>query len=71
MKPDKLIHQHKMILYNFDVIVEYSFQNDKIRVTAVKFQLCGSHDFIRFISDKALRLIVDDIEAEELKRKWI
>ena len=40
MKPDKLIHLHKMVLYNFDVIVEWIFQNDTVHLTAVKFQVC-------------------------------
>jgi hypothetical protein len=60
-----------MILFNYDVIAEYIYQNDKIHVTAVRLLVCGSHDLFRFISGKVFGLIVNDIEAEELKRKWM
>lgn len=71
MKPDKLVHQHRMTLYNFDVIVEYIFQNDLIHVTAVNFQVCGSHDLKRFMSGNVFKLIVESIENDEIKRKWM
>jgi hypothetical protein len=66
MKPDKLIHLHKMVLYNFDVIVEWIFQNDTVHLTAVKFQVCGSHNLIRFMSANVFKNIVNDIEKEVL-----
>jgi hypothetical protein len=71
MKPDKLIHQHKMTLYNFDIIVKWIFQNDTIHVTAVIFQFFGGHDLKRFMSKNVFRLIVESIENEEMKRKWM
>jgi hypothetical protein len=71
MKPDKLTHQHQMVLFNFDVIVEWMFRNDLIYVTAVKFHVCGDHDFKRFLSGNCFRLIVEDIENAEMVRKWM
>jgi len=71
MKPDKLIHQHAMVLYNYNLVVEYIFQNDKITVTAVKFNVCGEHDLKRFMSENVFKLIVEDIENAEMVRKWM
>lgn len=67
MKPDKLTHQHAMVLYNFNINVEWIFQNDKIHVTAVTFHACGTQDLKRFMSGNVFKLIVEDIENHELK----
>jgi hypothetical protein len=71
VKPDKLIHQHSMVLYNHNLIVEWIFQNDLVYVTAVMFQVCGSHDLKRFMSGNVFKLIVEDIENSEMVRKWM
>jgi hypothetical protein len=71
LKPDNLIHQHQMVLYNFNISVEWIFQNDKPHVTAVTFHVCGTQDLKRFMSGNVFKLIVEDIEKYELKQKWM
>jgi hypothetical protein len=64
-------HHHKMTLFNHDLLVNWHFENDFIKITDVNILYNSDHNLIRFISGKVFKLIVEDIENSELMRKWM
>ena len=72
MNADTTIHQHKMTLYNLDLVADWQPHGDHIKIVDVHLLLpVGNESIFRLISGNVFKRIVDDIEADELKRKWI
>jgi len=59
---DLASHQHKIVLYNHDLIVNWQFENDLIKITDVNISYNPDHNLIHFLSGKVFKLIVEDIE---------
>jgi hypothetical protein len=72
MNADTITHQHRMTLYNTDLIADWQTQHDHIKIVDVHLLHPSPNESVfRLLSGKVFRHIVDDIEAEELKRKWM
>jgi hypothetical protein len=71
MKPDKLVHQHRMTLYNHDMVIKWKYENDHIKIMEIHFMDHEQPDLLRFLSGEVFRLIVEDIEVEDMKKKWM
>jgi hypothetical protein len=71
MKPDKIIHQHKMTLYNHDLIINWKYENDHVKIIEIHFMSHEQPDLLRFLSGKVFRMIVEDIEVDDMRKKWM
>jgi hypothetical protein len=72
MTADTTTHQHRMTLYNTDLIAEWQTQGDHIKIVDVHFLHPSNKESVfRFLSGNVFKHIVEDIEANELKRKWM
>ena len=60
----KTNHCHKMVLYNHDLVIEWHYENDRIKILEVNCAKTNSINLIRFLSKKVFRLIVQDIEKK-------
>jgi hypothetical protein len=68
MKPDSIVHKHKMALYNLDLIVDWRFENDKVKIVEVHIIHHNYPDLLNFLSGKVFKLIVEHIEIHDLKK---
>ena len=71
MKTNLFTHQHAMTLFNHELAVEYHFENDKIKITEIMFKHYKNHNLVHFMSGKIFKLIVEDIENNAMKIRWI
>jgi hypothetical protein len=55
-------HTHKMILYNQDLVIDWHYEDNRIKILEVMCVKTNSINLIRFLSKKVFRLIVTDIE---------
>jgi len=59
-----LEHTHKMILYNFDLVITWIYENDQIKIIAVNCMITNKINLIRFLSKNVFKIIVNDIEKD-------
>jgi hypothetical protein len=73
MNADPTIHQHRMTLYNLDLVADWNVQrDDHIRIVDVHLlHPAGNESLFKLLSGHVFNKIVEDIEAAELKRKWM
>jgi hypothetical protein len=73
MTKQDIIHQHRMTLYNIDLVADWkTAADDHIRIVDVHLlHPAGNESIFKLISGNVFRNLVDDIEAAELKRKWM
>jgi hypothetical protein len=69
VKPDKIIHQHRMTIYNYDLRVKWHFENECVKISEINILFNQDHNLIKFISGKVFKLIIEDIENAEIKKK--
>jgi hypothetical protein len=71
MTPDATIHQHRMTLYNLDLVIDWRYENDQVKIIEVHIIHYDYPDLVKFLSGKVFKLMVEDIENNKLKSKWI
>jgi hypothetical protein len=68
MSADAIIHQHKMTLYNIDLIADWQPYGDHIKIVDVHLlHPAGNESVFRLISGNVFKHIVEDIEKNDLK----
>ena len=60
MKPEATINQHKMTLYNHDLVAEWHFENDFIKISEVRILYNSESNLLKFISGKIFEAIMDE-----------
>jgi hypothetical protein len=71
VNPESTQHQHRMTIYNLDFVIDWIFENDQVRIIEVHLLHNNYPDLLKIISKKMFKMIVEDIENHELKRKWM
>jgi hypothetical protein len=71
VKLDKLVHQHRMTIHNYDFVIDWKLENDQVKIVEVHINYHDNPDLLKFMSGKIFKMIVEDIESYELNRKWM
>lgn len=71
MKTEPQTCLHRMTLFNEDLAIAYHIENDRVKITEINLIHSNNTNLLKFISGRVFQLIVDDIEKETLKSKWI
>jgi hypothetical protein len=58
-----------MTLYNLDLIIYWELKNDKVKIVEVHLLHQNYPDLLNLLSGKVFKLMVEDIENYELKKR--